>query len=280
MHPNMTIFKPQLNDDIVAAFSKIKPILEDENVGQEIQKDYQFIETQDQKLKAIPDYDDVDTIVVDIETTSLSARTGVVIGIAISSREHQGHFISLEVVSNNYDYFFDLFANKRCVFHNAKFDMQFLEDSLGFVFDRWEDTMLLHYCLEEAVGTHGLKTLALRFTDLGDYEKELDDYKKTFARRNKIKLAEFNYGMLPMDILAPYACKDGDATYQLFNKFMPLVEKSKEFVSLYNNILKPATKALKVLERTGGPINLNQLKNLDKEYKIDIEECIEEISQA
>ena len=27
MHPNMTIFKPQLNDDIVAAFSKIKPIL-------------------------------------------------------------------------------------------------------------------------------------------------------------------------------------------------------------------------------------------------------------
>ena len=279
MHPNMTIFKPQLNDDIVAAFSKIKPILEDENVGQEIQKDYQFIETQDQLLKAIPDYDDVDTIVVDIETTSLSARTGVVIGIAISSREHQGHFISLEVVNNNYDYFFDLFANKRCVFHNAKFDIQFLEDSLGFVFDRWEDTMLLHYCLEEAVGTHGLKTLALRFTDLGDYEKELDDYKKTFARRNKIKLAEFNYGMLPMDILAPYACKDGDATYQLYNKFMPLVEKSKEFVSLYNNILKPATKALKVLERTGGPINLYQLKNLDKEYKIDIEECIEEISQ-
>ena len=74
-------------------------------------------------------------------------------------------------------------------------------------------------------------------------------------------------------------CKDGDATYQLYNKFMPLVEKSKEFVSLYNKILKPATKALKVLERTGGPINLNQLKNLDKEYKIDIEECIEEISQ-
>ena len=95
MHPNMTIFKPQLNDDIVAAFSKIKPILEDENVGQEIQKDYQFIETQDQLLKAVSDYDDVDTIVVDIETTSLSARTGVVIGIAISSREHQGHFISL-----------------------------------------------------------------------------------------------------------------------------------------------------------------------------------------
>ena len=279
MHPNMTIFKPQLNDDIVSAFSKIKPILDDENVGKEIDKDYQFIETQDQLEKILPQYEEVDTIVVDIETTSLSARKGVIIGIAMSSREHQEHFVSLDVVMNNFDYFFDLFANKRCVFHNAKFDMQFMEDSLGFVFDRWEDTMLLHYCLEEAVGTHGLKPLALRFTDLGDYEKELDDYKKTFARRNKIKLADFNYGMLPMDILAPYACKDGDATFQLYNKFKPLVDKSEEFVSLYNTILKPATRALKVLERTGGPINLAQLERLDEEYKIDIEECIEEISQ-
>jgi len=280
MHPNMTIFKPQLNDDIVSAFSKIKPILQDDNIGKEIQKDYQFIETQAQLDKILPQYEKVDTIVVDIETTSLSARKGVVIGIAMSSKEHQGHFVSLEVVTNNFEYFFDLFANKLCVFHNAKFDMQFLEDSLGFVFDRWDDTMLLHYCLEEAVGTHGLKTLALRFTDLGDYEKELDDYKKTFARKNKIKLADFNYGMLPMDILAPYACKDGDATFQLYNKFKPLVDKSKEFNYLYNTILKPATKALKVLERTGGPIDLKQLEALDKEYKIDIEECIEEISHS
>ena len=280
MHPNMTIFKPQLNDDIVSAFSKIKPILQDDNIGKEIQKDYQFIETQAQLDKILPQYEEVDTIVVDIETTSLSARKGVVIGIALSTREHQGHFVSLDVVTNNFDYFFDLFANKLCVFHNAKFDMQFLEDSLGFVFDRWDDTMLLHYCLEEAVGTHGLKTLALRFTDLGDYEKELDDYKKTFARKNKIKLADFNYGMLPMDILAPYACKDADATFQLYNKFKPLVDKSKEFNYLYNTILKPATKALKVLERTGGPIDLKQLEALDKEYKIDIEECIEEISHS
>ena len=139
--------------------------------------------------------------------------------------------------------------------------------------------MLLNYCLEEAVGTHGLKPLALRFTDLGDYEKELDNYKKTFARKNKIKLADFNYGMLPMDILAPYACKDADATFQLYNKFKPLVNKSSDFLKLYSSILKPATKALKILERTGGPINTKQLENLDKEYRIDIEECIEEINQ-
>ena len=49
---------------------------------------------------------------------------------------------------------------------------------MQFSFPRWEDTMLLHYCLEEAVGTHSLKALALRFTDLGDYEREFRGRKK------------------------------------------------------------------------------------------------------
>ena len=47
---------------------------------------------------------------------------------------------------------------KNCIFHNAKFDINYLEYELNFTFPDWEDTMLLHYCLEEAVGTHGLKT--------------------------------------------------------------------------------------------------------------------------
>ena len=65
------------------------------------------------------------------------------------------------------------------------------------------------------------------YSDLGDYERELDEYKKSWARKNKVKLADFNYGMLPSDILAPYACKDADATFQLYGKFKPLVDKSE-----------------------------------------------------
>ena len=138
--------------------------------------------------------------------------------------------------------------------------------------------MLLHYCLEEAVGTHGLKPLALRFTDLGDYERELDEYKKSWARKNKVKLADFNYGMLPSDILAPYACKDADATFQLYGKFKPLVDKSEEFTRLYETILMPATHAMKTLEKNGGPINVEQVDWLAEQYQIDVEECIAEIN--
>ena len=153
--------------------------------------------------------------------------------------------------------------------------MGFMEYELNFTFD-WEDNMLLHYCLEEAVGTHGLKPLALRFTDLGDYERELDDY-KNLGCSCYAKLADFNYGMLPAEILASYAVK---MQMQLFNYIinLNLLLMSKEFTKLYSTILKPATVALKRLAKNGGPVDVTAVDNLQQSYQIDVEECIDEIS--
>ena len=283
MHPNLIVFKPQYEDEIIKAFNKIPEILSDEDFGKTVDKDYRIIETENDwdnyllKLRA------ADTIVVDIETTSLSPRTGHVLGIALSTKPNEGIYVLSDVIEATYNEDTDecelheIFRNTHCVFHNAKFDMGFLMYEYGFEFPSFDDTMLLHYSLEEAVGTHGLKPLALRFTDLGDYERELDEYKKTFARKNKIKLEDFNYGMLPQDILGPYACKDADATFQLYEKFKPLVENNQRFNRLYNEILVPATKSLMLLENNGGPIDVTALESLDENYAIDIEECQNEI---
>ena len=278
VHPNMAIVKPQMEDEIKKAFSKITPIMNDESTGLQAEKDYKHIESEAEFEPYKEQILAADTLVVDIETTSVSPFTGTILGIAISTKPHQGIYVSIDVVNKLHGWFQDVFKKKKCIFHNAKFDMGFMEYELNFTFPDWEDTMLLHYCLEESVGTHGLKPLALRFTDLGDYERELDDYKKSWARRNKVKLADFNYGMLPADILAPYACKDGDATFQLYTKFKPLVDKSEEFTNLYTKILQPATIALKRLERNGGPVDTIAVDELQRSYQIDVEECIDEIS--
>ena len=279
MHPNITIIKPQMEDEIQRAFSQIPKLLDGEDL-QSHEKDYCFIETQSQLDKYTQELDDATTLVVDIETTSVSPHTGVILGIAISTRPHQGLYVSSELVYKHKEWFHNLFKNRKCIFHNSKFDTNYMETELGFEFPDYEDTMLLHYCLEEAVGTHGLKPLALRFTDLGDYERELDEYKKSWARKNKVKLADFNYGMLPSDILAPYACKDADATFQLYMKFKPLVDKSEEFNRLYSTILLPATHAMKRLEKNGGPIEIEQVTYLTEQYTIDMEECLEEIMMS
>ena len=278
IHPNLTVFKPQYQDDIKKAFSTIEKVINGTIDSSKFDKHYQVIDTQSEFIPYLEILQKSDRIVVDIETTSLSPRKGAVLGIALSTKEHEGIYVTAEVAELFIDELAEVFREKTCIFHNSKFDMSFLKYEFGFEFPKFEDTMLLHYCLEEAVGTHGLKQLAMRFTDLGDYEKELDDYKKTFARKNKIKLEDFNYGMLPVDILAPYACKDADGTFQLFNKFYPLVTENDKFDKLYEEILKPATLALSQLENNGGPISIEHAQDLQDNYAIDIEECINEIS--
>ena len=278
MNPNIAVFKPQLEDDIIRAFNQVPKLLSGEDLGKQAEKDYCFVETEDQFQNYREQFEDAKKIVVDIETTSVSPHTGTILGIAMSTRPHQRIYVSVDIVNKHKQWFHNLFMDKLCIFHNSKFDTNYMETEMGFEFPNYEDTMLLHYCLEEAVGTHGLKPLALRFTDLGDYERELDEYKKSWARKNKVKLADFNYGMLPSDILAPYACKDADATFQLYGKFKPLVEKSEDFNRLYENILLPATHAMKTLEKNGGPINIEQVNWLAEQYQIDMEECLEEIN--
>lgn len=283
MHPNLIIFKPQYEEEIVKAFNKIPDILSDENFGKTIDKDYRIIDNEFEFECYLSKLKEADTIVVDIETSSLSPRKGHVLGIALSTKINEGIYILSDVIDASFNEETDecplheIFRNKHCVLHNAKFDIGFLKFEYGFDFPSFDDTMLLHYCLEEAVGTHGLKPLALRFTDLGDYERELDDYKKTFARKNKIKLEDFNYGMLPVDILGPYACRDADATFQLYEKFKPLVANNQRFNKLYTEILQPAIRAMMTLENNGGPIDVEALEALDESYAIDIEECQNEI---
>jgi DNA polymerase I-like protein with 3'-5' exonuclease and polymerase domains len=278
LHPNMVIFKPQYEDEIKKAVKALEKALSDETDYSLINKNYQFVQTVEDFIPLMENFSAAELLVVDIETSSLSPRTGNVLGIVLSTQEHEGYYISSDLVYKYQNYFDKLFRNKKCILHNAKFDMGFLSYEFGFDFPNFEDTMLMHYCLEETLGTHGLKQLALRFTDLGDYEKDLNDYKKSFCRANKIKLENFNYGMLPTEILAPYACKDGDATFQLYKKFYPLVSNNKYFSKVYNELLKPATIALLDLENNGGPIDLEKLTELETEYKIDIEECLAEIA--
>lgn len=275
--PNMLSIKPQYRADLIKCFDKIKSVVSGE-APLVFEKDYAYIGTVEEFIPYLEQLKEASEIVVDIETTSLSPRKGRIIGIALSTRMHQGIFVAADIVEEFYEELKTIFKTKKCILHNAKFDIQFMFHEFKFEFPDFEDTILMHYCLDETVGSHGLKELAMKFTDLGDYDKDLQEYKKTFCRSNKILLDDFNYGMLPIEILSPYACKDADATFQLYSKFKPIISKNSNFVNVYENILKPATKALMYLEDTGGPIDLSVLTSIEDEYKIDIEECIAEIS--
>ena len=48
MNPNIAVFKPQLEDDIVRAFNQIPKFLSGEDIGKQAEKDYCFVETETQ----------------------------------------------------------------------------------------------------------------------------------------------------------------------------------------------------------------------------------------
>ena len=87
------------------------------------------------------------------------------------------------------------FDKKTVIFHNAKFDLAFFEYHFNFKFPRFEDTMLLHYMLDENPGTHGLKQLSLKYTPYGDYEKGMYEWIDDYCRRNGILKGSFTWDL-------------------------------------------------------------------------------------
>lgn len=64
---------------------------------------------------------------------------------------------------------------------------------------------------------YDLQLMGLRFTTCGNYSAELEDYKKAWCKKNKVKLEDITgYGFVPDEILWKYALYDACVTWRLF----------------------------------------------------------------
>jgi DNA polymerase I-like protein with 3'-5' exonuclease and polymerase domains len=208
---------------------------------------------------------DLKKIGVDTETTSFYPRKGYILGISISHHTNIGAYISTDCIDDTCeDLLQELFNKCITVFHNGKFDIHFLEFHFGFKFPNFEDTILLHAALDEN-SEHGLKPLAIKYTDLGDYDRDLDAYRKDYCRKHKIKESDFTYDLFPFDILADYAAIDSIATYRLHDQFSEAIAKSGKLTTLYNTLLLPGSNALRHVENNGIPFNKDYLESTSRE---------------
>ena len=147
--------------------------------------------------------------------------------------------------------------------HNGKFDWKYLKQVLDIGVQNYcFDTMYAHYlAVTEEPGTHGLKTLAWEFTDMGGYDDPLEDYK------TKHPEAETNYDLIPLDLLCSYGAGDADCTIRLVDIFEPLVEADEGISSVFHNILMPAALALAKMELRGAYIDQQHLAVCEAEFK-------------
>jgi len=197
----------------------------------------------------------------DTETTCLYPRDGYVLGLSMSYKSKHGAYISTDCLDEECMVVLrDIISSHSAVFHNMKFDIKMIEYHLGLRFNRSRvhDTMCMHYCLDEN-DSHGLKALALKYTDYGDYDAELDDFKKAYCAKTGLSTDSFTYDLIPFDIISKYAAIDTAVTFDLFHKFWPLIQKNAKILNVYNTLMIPGTLFLMDMEEVGIPISRERM---------------------
>lgn len=215
---------------------------------------------------------------LDSETTGLYPRNGYVLGVSLSYERDHGAYIDSDCIDDEASALFqELFNKKTVVFHNAKFDLAFMRYHFNWEFPVYEDTMLLHYCIDENPGTHGLKQLALQLTDYGDYEQPMYEWIDEYRKKTGVLKDDFTFDLIPFDIIKTYAAIDAVVTFLIYAKLKPAVTKNKKLNQVYNGILIPASSFLIDVQDNGVPFDLERLKFAQQEMQKSIDESIEEL---
>ena len=153
INPSMLAFKPEARKtwedskkNIVAYINgEIEDIVIDDNIARGIQD---TAEAKAWILNALAH--EGEYIALDSETTGLYPRNGHMIGISMSYNGQHGVYIDTECFDDEIESLLrKLFLQKKVIFHNAKFDIAFFQYHFGFEFPDFEDTMLLHYLIDE-----------------------------------------------------------------------------------------------------------------------------------
>lgn len=211
---------------------------------------------------------------LDSETTGLYPRDGHMLGISLSYDDQKGAYIDTNCFDETTEELLQtLFNKKSVIFHNAKFDIAFFEYHFNFTFPKFEDTMLLHYLIDENPGTHGLKQLTMKYTKYGDYEKPMYDWIKQYKKEHGILKEQFTWDMIPFEIMQVYAGMDALATFLLYEKFVKILQNPK-LKWVYENILIPGTRFLIDVQDNGVPFDRQRLLIGQEAMQNDIDKAI------
>lgn len=135
---------------------------------------------------------------------------------------------------------------KGFVGHNLKFDalylLRYYAGDLNIKIS--DDTLLMHYVLDERRGTHGLTD---QLTGFYFNEPDYDDILKGYLKRPK----KDSYALVLRNVLYKYGAKDVDYTFRLINVFKTKLQEEGLWEYPYRYILAKVVRTLLRAERRG-----------------------------
>lgn len=147
--------------------------------------------------------------------------------------------------------------------HNGTFDMPYLSKRLGIHVYHHEDTLLMHFVLDNLAGEHGLKPLARRWLRAEDWDSDAKSYLKGGAYFENI----------PREKLYKYNLMDVVWTFKLYEYFLPMLKDSGKYD--YYRYRMQVTKVLNDVQMNGVAVSLDALDELEKKYQ---EQCVENLT--
>ena len=150
-------------------------------------------------------------------------------------------------------------AKAKTVFQNGQFDTLFIEHHLGIKIPIHEDTMLMGTAYD-LVAEHGLKAMAKSYLGVPDW-----DIKK------KEKLSG------DKDTIVPYLKCDVKYTWKLYQYLC--CNMSSRQMKLYRELLRPAYRAYRDIERNGLYIDLDALRSVRKKYNSQEKKLLAELNK-
>lgn len=148
------------------------------------------------------------------------------------------------------------------VCHNGTFDMPYLSKRLGIRVYHHEDTLLMHFVLDNLAGEHGLKPLARRWLRARDWDSDAKSYLKHGAYFENI----------PREKLYKYNLMDTVYTFKLYEYFLPLLKNSGKYD--YYRYRMRVTRVLHDVQMNGVEVSLDALDELEEKYKQQCDEYL------
>lgn len=215
-------------------------------------------------------------LAIDTETTGLTwADHAFMISYAWESDNITSGYIDIRTDPGLRDRLYNYLdiVQPNQVLHNAKFDFHKLGRYPTDI-NKFDDTCLMIYLLNEH-HAKGLKPAAEII--LGETTDEADVLKKAIREAGFKK--QDGYGVLPVDVVAPYARKDAEFTLQLHAKLANAIEKIPTVYEVYK-LEKQLILDVCSIEVKGIAIDLSYFQAKNREFNdriIKIEKRISEL---
>jgi DNA polymerase-1 len=224
----------------------------------EVPHDYRLVATDAERRDLARKLSERPAFCFDTETDGLDPKTARLLGVAFSTTPGTGWYVAVPpghpgagpgaTPPPELEPFLDLFRNPRAlkIGHNLKFDLAVLHNHGVPVAGPLADTMVAHF-LFDPDQRHGMDFLSERYLGYTPVPIEaLIGDKKTGQR-----------GMREVEVerVAEYAAEDADVTWQLWERFQPLLKEKGQERDFLRNRNAPAARAGRPRARghPGGP---------------------------